>query len=459
MPSVSVNMKITSKSQRQLKLQGVLFYVLMIGLVIMLAQLSLKTNIHTDWTANNRHSLSAATTTFLTELDKAISIQAFISPNSEFKPVLTTLLNRYQALNTQLDISYIDPDFSPDLVRQLNIQQQGEMVITLGEQQKHVIDLSEQSLTNALLSVSREQDKWLVFIEGHGERKPDHQANFNLSTWAATLKQKGFKLKSINLVQHQQIPRNTAAVIIASPEKPWLPGEVDIIKDYLSEGGNLLWLTEPSEKPPLLALAEFLGLQFIPGTLIDPNAELLGIADPQFTLITDYANHPITQATSSVTLFPKATAIEPVNADSAWQYQALLTTPDNVWSDIQADLKPEFELGLDTQGPLDLAYLLTSKVELDDDSNHQQRIAVVGDGDFLSNSFIGNAANLELGLAMMNWLAEDDKLISIPVKTTLDNQLELNKMSSLLIGLGVLIIVPAVLLLIGLTLWWYRRRQ
>ena len=132
MPSVSVNMKITSKSQRQLKLQGVLFYVLMIGLVIMLAQLSLKTNIHTDWTANNRHSLSAATTTFLTELDKAISIQAFISPNSEFKPVLTTLLNRYQALNTQLDISYIDPDFSPDLVRQLNIQQQGEMVITLG---------------------------------------------------------------------------------------------------------------------------------------------------------------------------------------------------------------------------------------------------------------------------------------------------------------------------------------
>jgi ABC-type uncharacterized transport system involved in gliding motility auxiliary subunit len=452
-------MKITSKSQRQLKLQGVLFYLLMIGLVIMLAQLSLKTDIHTDWTANNRHSLSTTTTEFLNQLDTAITIQAFISPNSEFKPALTTLLNRYQALNTQLDIRYIDPDFSPNLVRQLNIQQQGEMVISLGEQQQHVIDLSEQSLTNALISVSREQDKWLIFIEGHGERKPDHQANFNLSTWAATLKQKGFKLKSINLVQHQQIPRNTTAVIIASPEKQWLPGEVDIIEDYLSGGGNLLWLTEPSETPPLMALAEYLGLQFIPGTLIDPNAEQLGIADPQFTLITDYTDHPITQATSSVTLFPKATAIEAINNDSTWQYQALLTTPDNIWSDTQADLNPEFDLGLDTQGPLDIAYLLTSNVESRDDNHYQQRIAVVGDGDFLSNSFIGNAANLELGLAMMNWLAGDDKLISIPVKTTLDNQLELNKMSSLFIGLGFLIIVPALLLLIGLTLWWYRRRQ
>jgi len=452
-------MKITSKTQHQLKIQAILFYLLMIGLAIMLAQLSLKTDRQMDWTANSRHSLSATTKDFLKQLDKPIAIQAFISPNSEFKPVLTTLLNRYQTLNTQLNISYIDPDFSPELVRQLNIQQQGEMVISLGEQQQHVVDLSEQSLTNALISVSREQDKWLIFIEGHGERRPDHQANFNLSTWAEILKQKGFKLKSLNLVQHQQIPRNAAAVIIASSEKHWLAGEIELIKDYLSTGGNLLWLAEPSENPPLLALAEYLGIQFIPGTLIDPNTELLGIVDPQFTLITDYANHPITQATSSVTLFPKAVAIEPINPDSTWQYQALLTTPDNVWSDTQTDQQAEFELELDTAGPLDLAYLITNKVEPDNGNDHQQRIAVVGDGDFLSNSFIGNAANLELGLAIVNWLAEDDNLISIPVKTTLDNQLELNPTTSLFIGLGFLVIVPVLLLSIGMALWWYRRRQ
>ncbi len=451
-------MKITSKSQRQFKIQSVLFYLFMLALVILLAQFSLKTNIQLDWTANHRHSLSNTTKDFLKQLDKPVTIQAFISPNSEFKPVLTTLLNRYQSLSTQLNIDYIDPDFSPELVRELNIQQQGEMVITLGEQQQRVHDLSEQSLTNALISVSREQDKWIIFIEGHGERRPDHQANFNLSTWAETLKQKGFKLRSLNLVQHQQIPRNTAVVVIASPEKPWLAGEVDIIKNYLSAGGNLLWLAEPSNQPPLLALSEYLGIQFVPGVITDPNTELLGIADPQFTLITDYANHPIAQATSSVTLFPKAAAIEAINPDATWQYQALLTTPENVWSDSQTNLKAEFELGLDTAGPLDLAYLITRVIGSDTDEV-QQRIAVVGDGDFLSNSFIGNAANLELGLAMMNWLAKDDKLINIPVKTTIDNQLELNKMTSLLIGLGFLIVVPALLLLIGITLWWVRRRQ
>jgi ABC-type uncharacterized transport system involved in gliding motility auxiliary subunit len=449
-------MKINTKTQRQLKIQSAVFYLLMIGLVILLAQLSLKTNSQMDWTSSQRHSLSETTTAFLKQLDKPITIQAFVSSNSEYKPVLTTLLNRYKKHQPTLTIHYIDPDFSPEIVRELNIQQQGEMVVSLGNQQKRVFDLSEQSLTNALISVSREQDKWLVFIEGHGERRPDHQANFNLSTWTSTLKQKGFKTKTLNLVEHQQIPRNTAAVIIASSEKPWLPGEIAILKDYLDTGGNLLWLTEPSDSPPLVSLAEYLGLDMIPGTVIDPNAAALGIPDPHFALVTDYANHPIGQATSSVTLFPKAVAIEPRNGQSPWQYQALLSTPSNVWSDIVPSLKAQFQEGMDTAGPLNLGYLLTSSPS---EKDKQQRIVVIGDGDFLSNSFIGNAANLELGLAVVNWLTEDDNLIVIPAKTTVDKQLELDKMAALFIGLGFLVVVPSTLLIIGLSLWWYRRKQ
>lgn len=451
-------MKINNKTQRQLKIQNVLFYLLMIGLVILLAQLSLKTDTQMDWTSNQRHSLSKTTTAFLKQLDKPIIIQAFVSEGSELKYVLTTLLNRYKSYQPALIVNYIDPDFSPEIVRELKIQQQGEMVISLGEQKKHVLDLSEQTLTNALISVSREQDKWLVFIEGHGERQPENQANFNLSTWTTTLKQKGFKTKTLNLIQHQQIPRNTAAVIIASPEKPWLPGEITILKEYLATGGNLLWLIEPSDNPPLSALAEHLGLDIVPGTVIDPNTQSLGISDRQFALVTDYANHPIGQATSSVTLFPKATAIElkAYQKQPHWQYQALLSTPENVWSDTSPSLQAKYQEGIDTAGPLNLGYLLTP---IEPQQDKQQRIVVIGDGDFLSNSFIGNAANLELGLAIINWLAEDDSLINIPTRMTVDKQLTLDKMASLFIGLGFLVVVPATLLLIGLSLWWYRRRQ
>jgi len=457
-------MNITQKIQRQLKLQNIIFYALVTVVVVLLAQLSLKTNIRSDWTANNRHSLSETTTNFLTQLDQAITIEAFISPSSEYRPALESLLSSYQSHNKQLNVRYVNPDFSPDLVRDLKIQQQGEMVVSRGEKQQHVFDLSEQSLTNALITVSRQQEQWLIFIEGHGERSPLNNANYNLSVWGDQLTQKGFKFLPLNLVENNQIPKNTTAVVIASPETAWLDGEIDIIKNYIANGGNLLWLAEPDSNKFLARLAEQLQLEFIPSIVIDPNAQQLGISDPQFVLITDYANHPIGQATSSVTVFPQAVALEQIPSDhNEWQYLPLLTTPATVWSETSLPKKEAeqpfvFDLGYDTKGPLNIGYLL-SRAKINSENNAEQRIVIIGDGDFLSNTYLGNGSNLELGMAIMNWLAGDDDLISIPVKTTIDNQLALNQTQSLIIGLGFLIVMPLLLLAIGLWLWWYRRTQ
>lgn len=452
-------MNITPKTKLQLKIQNGIFYILLIAVVILLAQLSLKTDSYSDWTANSRHSLSSTTKDLLSQLDQDITIQAFISQNNEYRGALESILERYQRHTDKLVIEYINPDFSPELVRSLNIERQGEMVITLGEKQQHVYDLSEQSLTNAIISVSRQQEQWLVFIEGHGERTPLNQANYNLATWGEQLKQKGIRFRGLNLVEHSQIPENTAAVVIASPEQAWLEGEIQLIKNYISQGGNLLWLAEPDSYHHLNSLAEQLGIEFVPGTVLDPNAETLGITDPQFVLITNYANHPVGIATTGVTLFPQAIAIEHHAENTDWQTLPLLTTQDNTWSETSSfdeQTAPIFDLGNDTAGPLNLAYLLTRFTDAHDS---EQRIAVIGDGDFLSNTYIGNASNIELGVALINWLVEDDDLISIPLKTTIDNQLDLNKTQSLFIGLGFLIAVPLLLLAIGFCLWWVRRRR
>jgi ABC-type uncharacterized transport system involved in gliding motility auxiliary subunit len=452
-------MNITQKIKRQLKLQNIIFYLLLMIVVVLLAQLSLKTNIHSDWTANNRHSLSVTTGEFLAQLNKPITIQAFISPNSKYRPSLESILLRYQSMSTHLNVTIINPDFSPELVRQFKIQQQGEMVVSQGNKRQHVLDLSEQSLTNALITVSRQQQQWLVFTEGHGERSPFNTANFNLSVWAEQLTQKGFKFLSLNLIKDNTIPDNATTLVIASPESAWLDGEVDIIRHYIANGGNLLWLAEPNNNQFLTSLAEQLGLEFIPGVIIDPNTEKLNINDPQFLLITDYANHAIGQATTGVTIFPQAVAIESIAKNSDWQSVALLKTAANVWSKTDQDQQPfVFDLGLDTAGPLNIGYLLTRSSDNSEQDKHQ-RIAIIGDGDFLSNTYLGNGSNLELGMAIMNWLAGDDDLINIPVKTTIGNQLDLNPTQSLFIGLGFLILMPLLLLSIGSSIWWYRRKQ
>ena len=431
--------------------------------IILLAQISLKTNISADWTANSRNTLSDTTIELLSQIKDDITIQVFISTDNDYRVALEEHLSRYKKVNDHLNIEYINPDFSPDLVRQHNIQQQGEMVVSHESQQTHVFDLSEQSLSNALISVSRNKEQWLVFIEGHGERSPFNQANVNLSSWADELQRKGFRLQGLNLVEHSQIPNNASAVIIASSERTWLDGEIAIIKEYIDQGGHLLLLADPNTHHTLSAITEHLGIEFIDGTIIDPNAELLGINDPRFTLVNDYANHPISQATSTVTLFPQALALEAINnsVDSDWDTLSLLNTQENTWSKSTETIEESltdysFEQGVDTQGPLSIGQLLTRVRE---NKDQQQRIAILGDSDFVSNSYIGNAANLELGVALINWLAGDDELIVIPVKTTFDNRLDLSSTQSLIIGLGFLLVLPFLLLLMGFIIWRKRRHR
>ena len=62
----------------------------------------------------------------------------------------------------------------------------------------------------------------------------------------------------------------------------------------------------------------------------------------------------------------------------------------------------------DLPGPVNIAAAFQRTA-----GDKQQRIIVVGNGAFLSNTYLGNAGNLQLGIAMVNWLAAEDDLVAI----------------------------------------------
>ena len=88
-----------------------------------------------------------------------------------------------------------------------------------------------------------------------------------------------------------------------------------------------------------------------------------------------------------------------------------------------------------------------------------QRIIVIGDGDFLSNTYLGNAGNLGLGLNMVQWLSHDDATLNIRIKSAPDTSLVLGEVAQAVIGLGFLLGLPALLLLSGIIIWLLRRRR
>lgn len=454
-------MQVTKKSRTQIRIQNIVFVVLFLGIVGMLAWLSGRYTISGDWTADARNTLSPASTELLKTIDGPVTITAFVRDDAQstaLRKRITQIVGRYQQHHADISLRFINPDIEPQMTRDLGVRVEGEMVIRFGERSENLQNLTEQSLTNALQRVAHSANQYVVFLEGHGERNPRGRANHDLGDWATQLEAKGLNIQTLNLANTPQLPDNTSILVIASPQVSLLPGEFSIISKYLADGGNLLWLAEPGELHGLGGLAEQLGIEFQPGIIVDPTTLSLGLQDPRFTIITEYGSQAVTANFDSVTLFPQASGIEVVEG-SDWQAEPFLTSAANSWSET-AELKGELELnaGEDIPGPLNIGLILTRNPGETETTDNEQRAIVIGDGDFLSNAYLGNAGNLNLGLNLVNWLSRDENFIDIPARTASDLKLELSPFSAGLIGIGFLFIIPLSLLGIGILIWWRRRR-
>lgn len=456
-------MLVTKKSRFQIRWQTTSFVLLFLGAVGLLAWLSTRYTFEADWTANQRNSLSEASIAALKVIEGPVTVTAYASEDENIRRGITDLIKRYQHVKPDLQLSFVNPETDPELVRQLNITLNGELIFTYAGRSEHVKEFNEQTLTNTLQRLVRSGDRWLVFLEGHGERAAQGAANHDLSGWVRQLTGKGIKVQSVNLANTPAIPNNTSVLVIAGPQVDYLPGEVKILRDYIEHGGDVLWLADPGSLHGLQPLAEMLGIEFYPGVIVDPTTQLFGINDPRFAIVAEYSFHPVTRGFKSMTLFPQAAGID-FKKPEGWEGEPILQTVARTWSEtgkLSGDIA--FDKGKDMPGPLTVAVAMNRELKNPAPENsankHEQRVIVVGDGDFISNSFLGNGGNLDLGMNMLNWLSHDDTLVSVPAKTALDRTLELSKPVQIVIGFGFLLLLPALLVGSGVMIWMKRRKR
>jgi ABC-type uncharacterized transport system involved in gliding motility auxiliary subunit len=454
-------MEVSTKSRRQLRLQTWAFVVLFLTVIGLLGWLSTRYNHEADWTANGRHTLSEASTTLLKHLDGPVTLTSFSRTDdlSGLRKRTRELVTRYQRVKPDVTLNFVDPDLAPDRVRAEGITLDGELLLEYGGRRENLKAIGEQALTNALQRLMRSGERRVLFLSGHGERKFDGQANHDLGQWGRALTEQGFHFAAINLSVDPAIPDDTAVLVLANPQVALLPGELQLIQEYLNQGGNLLWLSDPEEHNGTSALADQLGLTFLPGTLVDPTGQMLGIEHPAIVVVPEYPAHPITEALTTLTLFPMAHAIEVAEEKEGWRTLPLLNTLPRSWAELgKLEGSIAYDQEKERSGPLTIGMLL-NRDPGEDGKKKSQRVAVLGDGDFLSNAYLGNGANQELGNRLLNWLSHDDSHITIAPRTSPDTQLVITPTLSALIGFGFLLVVPGLLIGSGLAIWWKRRKR
>lgn len=456
---------IVSKSSRfRLKIQKAVFTVLLLSIMGLLAWLSLQNSTQYDWSANKRNSISEKSVDVLKSMTDDIIVNVYVQDDEMTRKAITEILQRYQREKSNFKFKLINPDLDIELAAIDQVKHYGQIVIKYQNRKETISSLSENIISSALLRLSHDEERNIIFITGHGERNPIEGNNLGYSQLTQQLQSDGFKVKQIHLLKNN-IPADTSTLVIAGVSKALLAGEVEKIQQYISGGGNFLWLADPGELYGLEPIAKHLGLDFYPGIVVDNNIDLrktLQIEHPAIIPVLEYSPHKITEQIKYNTLFPTSRGVNiksPLPDEFPWFSSSLFASFEQSWSE-SSGISNEivFDSGTgDIAGPITLGISLERDLDVSTPGKTTQRIVVVGDSDFLANGYIGSGANLSLGVNMINWLSGDNALISIAPKGAPDTRLLLDDFEIAMIGLGFFIVIPLLLLISGLSIWLKRR--
>ncbi len=461
-------MEINKKSKRTLVLQSWSFTILFLAIAGLLGWLSTRYNKDFDWTATGRHTLTEASAKVLEKLEAPLNITSYAS-GAEQGPVRTRVreaLKRYQKHSDKINLTFVDPMTNPDKIRELGIRADGEMIFEYQSRIEHVQEFSESAITNTLQRLLRNAERQIVFITGHGERETTGQANHDVSLFMEGLKHKGFIVRDINLTQALVIPPNTAVVVLASPIVEYLDGEIDVLKNYVEQGGHLLWIQEPDSRAKLKPLADLLRIEFTGGVIVDMDIQLLGVNDPTI-IMGQYTPHAITENFNVLTLFPRTVGITYQESEQ-WQVTPFLKSIDRSWLETgKLEGTIRFDSSADIQGPVNVGLALSRELKSPEADNKEpattknqtQRIVILGDGDFLSNAYLGNQGNQSMGENIFNWLSHDDNFIDIPQAKAPDAEMVVTETGMIMFGLLYFIIIPLMLIGAGVFIWLKRRKR
>jgi ABC-type uncharacterized transport system involved in gliding motility auxiliary subunit len=445
------------------RLDGWLFALLLLLAAAAIGYLSTRYARESDWTANGRTSLSAESRAVLAQLTGPVEIVSYASPQGDLRQTVAGFLQRYQTVKPDLSLRFVDPQLDPAKMRELGITVDGALILHYKDREQRLDELSERSLTNALERLVRGGDRIVAFVSGDGERRADGQANADLGTFITQLEARGMRAVPLNFAQVSAVPEHTDLVVLASPTLALAPGAVQALVGYVQNGGNLLWLTEPAnDNLGLKPLADALGVRVLPGVLVDGSGTALGLHDPRMIARGDYPPQAITQGFTLTTLFPQVSALAQV-ARAGWAVKPFLRSGAQSWTEFRpidndkpSDIRFNASAG-ELKGPLDFGFALSRLSPSPDKS--EQRAVVIGDGDFLSNTFLGNGGNRALGERVFDWLLGDDKLVNLPPRGAPDRLLQISQTELNTISVGFLIALPLLLLLIGGLVVWRRRRR
>ena len=437
---------------------SLLMILLFVSILAVVNFLTARHSIRWDLSENQNFTLAPQTHRVLRSLPREVTVTVFTREKDPGYQSYKERLDSYRQASPKISVEFVDPERQPKIAQSFGITKTDTAVFESAGHSVRVSSPSEVELTGALIRVSQDSKKRVLFLEGHGEPSLDDRERTGLSAAREILFKQGYDVGTLSLLKEEAVPDHTAILVVAGPRRPVTTEEQERIHTYVEKGGHLLLLIDPDTQADLNPLLKQWGLGVGPGVLVDLQ-DRLAQGDLTSLLVRTFTEHEITQDLSAAVLFPLARHITfDEQVGNAWDYVPLARTSPNSWA--ETDLKGRvvnLNEKEDIKGPLPMAAALAPKVA-PEEGKPRPAIVVIGNSTFATNAFVNFPGNSDFFLHTVGWLAEERNMLAIGPKDSALRPFTPNPLQERALLYLQVILLPATMLFSGIMVWRRRRR-
>ena len=448
----------SGRRSTKMGLNSLLMVVFFTSILVIVNFLAARHSVRWDLSENQNYTLAPQTYRVLRTLPRDVKITVFTREKDPGYQAFKERLESYRQASTKLSVEFIDPEKQPKMAQTYGIFRTDTAIFESNGQTIRVTSPSEIELTGALIRISKDSKKRIVFVEGHSELNVEDKDRNGLSIAKEALIRQGYDVGTVSLLKESAVPDNTSVLVLAGPRRPVMKEEQDRIHSYVEKGGHLLLLADPDTQTGLETLLARWGIGLGPGVLVDLQ-DRLAQGDLTALLVRTFTEHEITQDLTSAVLLPLSRHItfdEQTGTD--WDFVPLARTSPNSWAETNMQGRVvSLSEKEDVKGPLPMAAALSPKKAPEEGKPHPA-IVVIGNSTFASNAFFNFPGNSDFFLHTTGWLAEERDLISIAPREPALHPFTPNPTQERALIYIQVVLLPLMTFLTGLIVWRKRRR-
>jgi len=430
-------------------------------------------------------TLSEETEDIIEAIEQDVTVFHIAETGAEDEAI-SSLLRRYTELNSHITIQNIDPVLQPTFTATYSATPLGaDTLIFRSDLRYHIvtreeiyaaeysIDLAagtidtvtafagENKITSAIVNVTTETLPVMYLITGHGSGALSEE-------FRGYLADDNITVKELSLLTAASVPEDASAIMLAAPSNDITEDEYKKLSEYISNGGKIYLITRyaaPSDSPNLMKLVSLLGVEAIPGIVIDNSTSTSAAASgyPQFLWPTVQSGSIASLAGDATVFLPTVHPIKPVkNLPAEIKVETLLETSDIAFARVDLESTKENgeayttsdTLDSDIAGPFAVGISATN-------SRTGARLVWIPTDMFINDDSNGLSAggNAAYFLAAANDLCGNTVSVSVASKVMQIQALNISGTASIVWGVILCGVLPALVLGAGIAVWLKRRSR